>query len=159
MVSHDTIRKINIVSGLLMLFKGCLLAMAPPDMVVHYRSLITMHLEDTANGALLIIFGLITPLMGLGGFGRFLFLLAGQIGAWCNGAAFTLSAFTGAQTYLAPLAHSKKDGLLPLDHPYSILCSNLLFVTAISILLAFLIGIYGILVGPPGSSNQKQKQN
>ena len=58
--------------------------------------MISMHLEATQNGMMLIIMAMILPTLKLGSFTRIVYEISAHIGAWCNVLPWLYGGITGA---------------------------------------------------------------
>lgn len=146
-----------LIGGIGQVLLGCLIGLIPPPMVPHFRSLVTSHIEFTANGMLLSILGIILPYLALSNMLLFVLEITAYLGTFCNGFAFVIAGFTGYGTPLAPTTHKQFPFPNGIEGPMSDIVTGCLFVCAVTIIVALsltLIGLFGGKVEP-----QKPKSN
>ena len=64
MFSAEDVSKRVVFLAVVQVLLGCLVGLIPPDAVVHFRSVLTAHLEFVQNGMLQGFLGLLVPRMG-----------------------------------------------------------------------------------------------
>eukprot|EP01031_Cornospumella_fuschlensis_P035779 gene35779-43397_t len=143
-----------IVVGVLQVLVGCLVGLIPPPAVMHFRSVVTAHIEFTANGTLLAVLGLITPYMRLSGPLFTLYELLAYLGTWSNGGAFVVAAFTGSGTKLSPTISEKFPFPNGIEGGYSDFITSMLLFCAVTVISALALGLVGLF-----SYNEEKSTN
>ncbi len=136
-----TLRRWTIFLGVLQITVGCIVGFIPPTAVAWFRGIVMAHIEFTANGVLMIVFGLLVNELLLGPGALKVWFATLQIGTWTNGAAGVAAAFLGASSKLMPTINEK----FPPPHgTESALVTNTLMVCGITITVALLLTLYGL---------------
>ena len=143
-----TLRRWTLILGVLQITVGCVVGFIPPAAVVWFRGIVMAHIEFTANGVLLVVFGFLVRELYLNKTALILWFATLQIGTWTNGAAGVASAFIGASSKLMPTINEKFPPPHGTDNP---IVSGLLMLCGITILVALLLTLYGLL--RPGASS------
>lgn len=136
------IKRWTILLGVIQVTVGCIVGLIPPTAVPWFRGIVMAHIEFTANGILMIVLGLLLNEMHLNAGALKLWFTALQIGTWSNGAAGVIAGFTGASSKLLPTANEKFPPPHGTEHA---LVTGLLKVCAVTILLALILTIYGLI--------------
>ena len=136
-----TLRRWTIFLGVLQITVGCIVGFIPPTAVAWFRGIVMAHIEFTANGVLMIVFGLLVNELMLGPGALKVWFATLQIGTWTNGAAGVAAAFLGASSKLMPTLNEK----FPPPHgTESALVTNTLMVCGVTITVALLLTLYGL---------------
>ncbi len=136
------IRRWTLILGVLQITVGCVVGFIPPTAVEWFRGIVMAHIEFTANGVLMIVFGLLLNEMRLGSLALKVWFALLQIGTWTNGTAGVMAAFLGATSQLMPTLSEK----FPPPHGMdSSLVTATLMICGVTILLALLLTLYGLL--------------
>ena len=136
------LKRWTLLLGVLQITAGCVVGFIPPTAVLWFRGIVMAHIEFTANGVLMIAFGFLVYELALNATALKVWFAALQIGTWTNGAAGVVAAFTGASSKLMPTLNEK----FPPPHgTESALVTNTLMVCGITIMVALIITIYGLL--------------
>eukprot|EP01040_Poterioochromonas_malhamensis_P006775 gene6775-7301_t len=138
-----------LIGGIGQVLLGCLIGLIPPHAVPHFRSLVTSHIEFTANGMLLSIFAIILPYLTLSSNILTLLELTAYLGTFCNGLAFVISGFTGYGTPLASTVHKLFPFPNGIEGPISDIVTGCLGVCAITIIIALFLVLIGLIYTPP----------
>jgi hypothetical protein len=136
------VRQWTLFLGVLQITVGCVVGFIPPTAVAWYRGIVMAHIEFTANGVLMIVFGLLAGSLGLGSGALRAWFATLQIGTWTNGAAGVAAAFLGASSKLMPTLNEKFPPPNGTDHP---LVTGTLMVCGVTILAALFLTLYGLL--------------
>src|SRR6476619_3187407 len=88
--------------GVLQVTVGCAVGFIPPSAVAWFRGIVMAHIEYTANGVLMIVFGLLVERLRLGPRTLKVWFASLQIGTWTNGTAGFVGAFIGYSSKLLP---------------------------------------------------------
>ena len=100
------------------------------------------HIEFTANGVLMVAFGFLVEELRLNPTALKAWFATLQIVTWTNGAAGLAAAFIGSSSKLMPTLNEK----FPPPHGVdSSVVTNLLQLCGITIMVALLLTIYGLL--------------
>jgi len=142
----ETLRRWTLILGVLQITVGCLVGFTPPSAVAWFRGIVMAHLEFTANGVLMVVFGLLVRELYLSPAALKMWFALLQIGTWTNGGAGVVAAFTGASSPLMPTINEKFPPPHGTDHP---LVSGSLQVCGVTIVLALLLTLYGLLRSRP----------
>jgi len=110
--------------------------------VAWFRGIVMAHIEFTANGVLMVAFGFLVPEMRLGPTAFRVWFATLQIGSWTNGAAGMAAALTGSTSMLMPTLNEK---FPPPGGTNSPLVTGLLLTCGVTIIVALLITLYGLL--------------
>lgn len=138
----DNLRRWTLVLGVLQITVGCIVGFIPPSAVEWFRGIVMAHIEFTANGILMVVFGFLirelrlSPLMLKAWFATL------QIGTWTNGGAGVVAAFIGASSKLMPTINEKFPPPHGIENP---IVSGLLQLCGVTIMAALLLTLYGLL--------------
>jgi hypothetical protein len=132
------------IVGLAQVLLGCIVGFIPPPAVLHFRSIVTAHIEFCVNGILLAVLGILTQYMNLSVPLFSILEISAYLGTFCNGGAFLISAFTGFGTKLAPTVNEKFPFPNGVEGGYSDLMTNCLLVCGITIVTSLVISILGL---------------
>jgi hypothetical protein len=139
------LRRWTLLLGVLQITIGCLVGFIPPPAVAWFRGIVMAHIEFTANGVLMVAFGFLVTELRLSKAALRVWFATLQIGAWTNGAAGLAAAFLGSTSKLMPTLTEK----FPPPHgANSPVVTNLLLVCGVTILVALLLTLYGLLRAP-----------
>jgi hypothetical protein len=139
----DTLRYWTLLLGVLQITIGCMVGFLPPSAVAWFRGIVMAHIEFTANGVLMVAFGFLLREIRLGPWMLKAWFATLQIGTWTNGAAGVAAAFIGASSKLMPTINEKFPPPHGTDNP---IVSSLLLLCGVTILVALLLTLYGLLV-------------
>ncbi|MGR9014116.1 MAG: hypothetical protein ACU83U_10775 [Gammaproteobacteria bacterium] len=128
--------------GVLQITVGCMIGFIPPSAVAWFRGIVMAHIEFTANGILMIVFGFLVQELRLNPTALKVWFVTLQIGTWTNGAAGVAAAFTGSSSKLMPTLNEKFPPPYGVDSP---VVTNLLLLCGVTIIIALLLTIYGLL--------------
>ncbi len=137
-----TLRRATLALGVSQILVGCLIGFIPPTAVAWFRGIVMAHIEFTANGMLMVVFGFLLAELHLTPNGLKVWFTALQIGTWTNGAAGMAAAFLGASSPLMPTINEK---FPPPNGEDSLIVSGLLQLCGVTIVLALLATLYGLL--------------
>ena len=137
-----TLRRWVLILGVLQITVGCVVGLIPPSAVAWFRGIVMAHIEFTANGVLMVVFGLFVRELCLNPTFLKVWFATLQIGTWTNGMAGMVSAFVGASSKLMPTINEKFPPPQGTDNP---IVSALLMLCAMTILVALLLTFYGLL--------------
>ena len=129
-------------SLLLQVTVGCLVGLIPPPAVQWFRGIVMAHIEFTANGVLVVVLGLLVRELALNSTALRVWFATLQVGTWTNGAAGVASAFIGSTSKLMPTLSETFPPPHGADSP---VVTGLLLTCAVTILLALLLTLYGLL--------------
>jgi hypothetical protein len=152
-------QKRMLVLGVAQVLLGCLIGFIPPTAVEHFRSLVTSHIEFTANGVMLGVLGLMYPYIRLGSGLLLVMELLAYVGTFSNGGAFVISAFTGSGTPLAVTVHKLFPFPQGLDGPWSHVVTNCLMICGVTTVGALLLALIGLLRSEVTIANETKKKN
>ena len=138
----STIRRWTLILGVLQITVGCVIGFIPPSAVQWFRGIVMAHIEFTANGVLMIVFGLLINELRLGSAALKVWFAALQLGTWSNGAAGVAAAFIGASSKLMPTLNEKFPPPHGTDNP---IVSGALMLCGVTIMIALLLTLYGLL--------------
>ena len=138
----ENLRRWTLVLGVLQITVGCMIGFIPPSAVAWFRGVVSAHIEFTANGVLMIAFGLLVRELRLGPSALKVWFATLQIGTWSNGAAGVAAAFIGASSKLMPTINEKFPPPHGTDSPI-VSCSLLL--CGVTIMVALLLTLFGLL--------------
>ena len=136
------LRRWTLLLGVLQITVGCMVGFIPPSAVAWFRGIVMAHIEFTANGVLMIVFGFLAGELRLNRTALTVWFATLQIGTWTNGAAGLAAAFIGATSKLMPTLTEKFPPPHGTDHP---IVSGLLLTCAVTIMVALLLTLYGLL--------------
>ncbi|HMB83345.1 MAG TPA: hypothetical protein VKI40_04755 [Terriglobales bacterium] len=132
----------TLLLGVLQITVGCMVGFIPPSAVQWYRGIVMAHIEFTANGVLMVVFGFLVQKLGLNASGLRVWFATLQIGTWTNGAAGVAAALIGSSSMLMPTLNEK----FPPPHGVdSSIVTGLLKTCGVTIILALLLTIYGLV--------------
>jgi len=114
----------------------------PPSTVAWFRGIVMAHIEFTANGVLMVVFGFLVSELRLSPTALKVWFATLQIGTWTNGAAGVAAAFIGASSKLMPTLNEKFPPPHGTDSP---IVSGLLTLCGITIMATMLLTLYGLL--------------
>lgn len=138
----STIRRWTLILGVLQITVGCVIGFIPPSAVQWFRGIVMAHIEFTANGVLMIVFGLLINELRLGSAALKVWFATLQLGTWSNGAAGVAAAFIGASSKLMPTLNEKFPPPHGTDNP---IVSGALMLCGVTIMIALLLTLYGLL--------------
>ena len=144
----DPRQKRMLVGGIGMVLLGCLIGFIPPPNVLHFRSIVTAHIEFTSNGMLLSIFALTLPYLNLGEFLLTIMEINSYLGTFFNGFAFIISAFTGYGTPLSPTVHKQFPFPNGIEGPWADAVTSSLMLCGVTIIIALTLVFIGLLAAP-----------
>lgn len=136
------LRRWTLILGVVQVTVGCIVGFIPPSAVAWFRGIVMAHIEFTANGVLMIVLGLLLNELRLNAAALKVWFAALQIGTWTNGAAGVAAAFIGSSSQLMPTLNEKFPPPHGVDSP---VVTNLLKLCGVTIMLALLLTIYGLL--------------
>lgn len=136
------LKRWTLLLGVLQITVGCLVGFIPPSAVQWFRGIVMAHIEFTANGVLMIAFGFLIQELNLNSTGLKVWFATLQIGTWTNGAAGVAAAFIGSSSKLMPTLNEKFPPPNGID---SSVVTSLLQTCAVTIILALLLTLYGLL--------------
>src|SRR5215472_17455831 len=137
-----SLKRWTLILGVLQITVGCAVGFIPPSAVHWFRGIVMAHIEFTANGVLMVVFAFLTNELALGSCLLATWFATLQIGTWTNGAAGLADAFIGASSNLMPTLNEKFPPPNGTDNP---LVTGLLQVGGVTIMVALLLTIYGLL--------------
>src|SRR6476619_6747794 len=136
------LRRWTLLLGVLQITVGCMVGFIPPSAVAWYRGIVMAHIEFAVNGVLMVVFGFLVQELRLSPIALKAWFATLQIGSWTNGAAGLAAAFIGSSSKLMPSLNEK------FPPPYgtdSQIVTSLLQVCGLTIVVALLLTIYGLL--------------
>ncbi|MEK8082528.1 hypothetical protein [Pseudomonas sp. XK-1] len=136
----------TLLLGVLQISVGCLVGLIPPAAVEWFRGIVMAHIEFTANGVLMVVFAFLVKEMTLKPIALRCWFVTLQLGTWSNGAAGLAAAFIGRSSPLMPTLNEKFPPPFGTD---SLLVSGLLQLCGLTIILALLLTLYGLLRARP----------
>lgn len=136
------LRRWTLLLGVLQITVGCMVGLIPPSTVAWFRGIVMAHIEFTANGVLMVVFGLLVGELHMNPLAWKVWFATLQVGTWTNGGAGLAAAFIGASSNLMPTLNEK----FPPPHGTAdpIVTSSLL-ICAITIMVALVLTIYGLV--------------
>lgn len=143
------IKRWTLFLGVLQITVGCAVGFIPPSAVEWFRGIVMAHIEFTANGVLMVAFGFLVSQLALRPALLWVWFALLQIGTWTNGASGVVAAFIGSSSTLMPTINEKFPPPNGLDSP---LVTGLLQVCGITIMVALLITLYGLLRARPAQT-------
>lgn len=135
------IKRWTLILGVLQITVGCAIGFIPPPAVSWFRGIVMAHIEFTANGILMVVFGLLVNELRLNSVALKLWFTTLQIGTWANGTAGLVAAFIGASSKLMPTINEKFPPPHGTDNP---IVTNALMLCGVTILVALLLTLYGL---------------
>ena len=136
------IKRWTLILGVLQITVGCVVGFIPPSAVAWFRGIVMAHIEFTANGVLMVAFGLVVMELRLSPAALKVWFATLQIGTWANGAAGIAAAFIGASSKLMPTLNEKFPPPHGTDNP---IVSGSLKLCGVTIMVALLLTLYGLL--------------
>ena len=146
----SNIKRWTLILGVLQIMVGCMVGFIPPSAVAWFRGIVMAHIEFTANGVLMTVLGLLARELRLGRWALVAWFATLQIGTWTNGAAGVAAAFSGASSKLMPTINEKFPPPHGTDNP---LVSGLLQACGVTILVALLLTLYGLVRAKAGETS------
>jgi hypothetical protein len=137
----EKLRRWTLFLGVLQITVGCIVGFIPPSAVEWFRGIVMAHIEFTANGVLMVVFGFLVRELRLNSIALWVWFVLLQIGTWTNGAAGVVAAFQGATSKLMPTLTEK---FPPPNGDNSALVTNTLMICGVTILAALLLTLYGL---------------
>ena len=119
----------TLLLGVLQITVGCLVGFIPPPAVAWFRGIVMAHIEFTANGVLMVVFGFLVRELRLDPAALKAWFATLQIGTWTNGAAGVAAAFIGASSKLMPTLNEKFPPPHGVDDP---VVTNLLLLCGVT---------------------------
>ncbi len=141
-----TLRRWTLILGVLQITVGCAVGFIPPSAVQWFRGIVMAHIEFTANGVLMIVLGLLVNELHLGAAALKVWFATLQVGTWSNGTAGVAAAFLGASSQMMPTLNEK---FPPPNGTDSAIVSGALMLCGITIMIALLLTLYGLLRNKP----------
>jgi len=142
------LKRWTLILGVLQITVGCVVGFIPPTAVEWFRGIVMAHLEFTANGVLMVVFGFLVMELRLNRTVFIVWFVLLQIGTWANGAAGVIGAFLGTSSKLMSTINEK----FPPPHGTdSALVSASLQLCGVTIVAALLLTIYGLVRSRPES--------
>lgn len=138
----SVLRKATLVLGVFQILVGCLIGLIPPSAVAWFRGIVMAHIEFTANGVLMVVFGFLIRELCLTPTLLKVWFAALQIGTWSNGTAGVIAAFLGTSSELMPTINAQ---FPPPNGTHSVIVSGLLKLCVVTIIAAILLTLYGLL--------------
>jgi len=132
----------TLLLGVLQITVGCLVGFIPPTAVEWFRGIVMAHIEFTANGVLMVVFGFLAREITLSPLMLKTWFATLQIGTWSNGGAGVVAAFSGVSSALMPTLNEK---FPPPGGADSALVTTMLQLCGVTIILALLLTLYGLL--------------
>ncbi|MCX5724543.1 MAG: hypothetical protein NTX84_08530 [Nitrospirae bacterium] len=136
------LRRWTLILGVLQITVGCLVGFIPPTAVPWFRGILMSHIEYTANGVLMVVFGFLVPELRLQATSLKMWFATLQIGTWANGTAGLVGALIGYSSMLMPTINEKFPAPHGADHPA---VTGLLQLCGVTIVVALLMTLYGLL--------------
>jgi hypothetical protein len=99
------------------------------------------HIEFTANGVLMVAFGLLLPELQLGARSLTAWFVTLQLGTWFNGLAGVIGAFIGYSSKLMTTINEKFPAPKGLDHPLTTASLMLCGIAIMACLVLTLVGL------------------
>lgn len=141
----DDLRRWTLFLGVLQITVGCLVGMLPPDAVAWFRGIVMAHIEYTANGVLVVVFGLLVRDLNLGRRALWAWFVALQVGTWTNGTAGLVGGLLGASAPMLPTLNEKFPAPHGADNP---LVAGLLLTCAVGMLAVLGLTLLGLARRP-----------
>lgn len=137
-----TLRRWTLILGVAQITIGCLVGLIPPSAVPWFRGIVMAHIEFTINGVLMVAFGLLVSELQLRAWALKSWFVLLQLGTWSNGAAGLVGGVLGFSSVLMPTLNRQSPAPGGADH-WAV--TGLLQLCAVSILLALLLTLWGLL--------------
>jgi len=138
----DSLRRWTLLLGVLQITVGCIVGFIPPSAVEWFRGIVMAHIEFTANGILMVVFGFLIRELRLNRLMLKTWFATLQIGTWANGGAGVVAATIGASSKLMPTINEKFPPPHGIDNH---IVSGLLQLCGVTIMVALLLTLYGLL--------------
>lgn len=138
----EKIRRWTLILGVLQITVGCAIGFIPPSAVEWFRGIVMAHIEFTANGILMIVFGFLVKELRLSPLALKVWFVTLVIGTWANGTAGFIGAFIGASSRLMPTITEKFPPPISGDNQF---VTGMLLLCGITIMVALLLTLYGLL--------------
>lgn len=145
----DTLKRWTLFFGVLQITVGCAIGFIPPSAVEWFRGIVMAHIEFTANGVLMVVFGFLVKELRLGPAGLKTWFAMLQVGTWTNGTAGVVAAFQGSSSQLMPTLNEKFPPPHGTQNP---LVTGSLTICGVAIMIALLLTLYGLLRAKPQAS-------
>ena len=139
----EKLRRWTLLLGVLQVTVGCVVGFIPPSAVQWFRGIVMAHIEFTANGVLMVVLGLLIRELSLNSIALKVWFTTLQVGTWTNGAAGVAGAFVGSSSKLMSTLNEK---FPPPNGVDNVLVTGLLQLCGVTIMLALLLTIYGLLL-------------
>ncbi len=136
------LKRLTLLLGVIQITVGCAIGFIPPTAVQWFRGIVMAHIEFTANGVLMIVFAFLIRELALNSVALKVWFVSLQIGTWTNGGAGIAAAFIGTSSKLMPTINEKFPPPHGADSP---VVTNLLMVCGVTVMVALLLTIYGLL--------------
>lgn len=136
------LRRWTLILGVAQITVGCVVGFIPPSAVAWFRGIVMAHIEFTANGVLMIVFGFLLGELRLQRAALKVWFAALQIGTWTNGAAALVAAFSGSSSQLMPVTNGQFPPPHGTDNP---IVSGALGVCTVTIMVGLGLTLYGLL--------------
>jgi hydroxylaminobenzene mutase len=133
-------QEVVLVAGVLLALLGMLTGLLAP-VAKNRRALLTSHLEGTANGTLLIAFGLMWSFLELSRAAELATVVLAIYGTYANWFATGLAALWGAGRKAMPLASGEFEGTKTQENVIAVL----LLTVAVTIIAATVLILVGLL--------------
>jgi hypothetical protein len=138
----ETLRRWVLLLGVLQVTIGCIVGFIPPSGVAWFRGIVMAHIEFTANGVLMVVFGFLVRELHLNRAALIAWFTTLQIGTWTNGAAGVAAAFIGSSSQLMPTLNEKFPPPHGVDNP---IVTNLLQLCGVTVMVALLLTVFGLV--------------
>ena len=149
------LRRWTLMLGVLQITLGCIVGFIPPPAVQWFRGIVMSHIEYTANGVLMIVFGFLVHELRLQSTGLKIWFATLQIGTWTNGTAGLVGAFIGYSSILMPTINEKFPAPHGSDHPA---VTGLLQLCGVTLMVALLLTLYGLLRSKASSPDKPRRE-
>ncbi|MCO6043572.1 hypothetical protein NG895_06605 [Aeoliella sp. ICT_H6.2] len=150
---QERIRRWTLFLGVLQIFVGCSIGFIPPTAVGWFRGIVMAHIEFTANGVLMVVFGLLVRELALGRVGLWAWFVLLQVGTWTNGTAGVIAGFAGASSPLMPTISEKFPPPNGTQNPF---VSASLQVCGVTMMLALALTLYGLARRKTASAERRE---
>lgn len=137
----DQLRRRALFLGVAQVFVGCVVGFIPPAAVQWFRGIVMAHVEFTANGVLLIVFGLLARELQLGARALRVWFWTLVIGTWTNGTAGVVGAFAGQSSALMPTTNQS---FPPPGGAGNAVVTGLLMICGVTMVTALLLTLIGL---------------
>ena len=126
---------------MLQILVGCLIGLVPPSAVEWYRGIVMAHIEFTANGVLMVVFGFLVAQLRLAPVALKLWFVLLQAGTWLNGGAGAIAGFVGSSSALLASLNEKFPPPHGTGQP---LVTLALILCAVAMIVMLAITLYGL---------------